>query len=224
MRWLWLLAASACSFRPASATGGDAGDPRVGGDAHPDAPHDAAPPPVPAALAGMRWAIPCTAAVSGNPQGCYCNMTSPSYTQVVQLAGSAGERWQVDVQIAGAMEQFQFENGSAGGSGWYVGGDSANDGADNWYEIAIDAPPAHYYVNSGHPSFNYSNAYDYAASFEVDGDAVVTFTADPGDNLEWQGIDMNGSALAIAGFTAPPPVGGLFGQWAYVVVTSATRM
>lgn len=234
MRWAWVLALGACSFRAGgasdapSAPGGDAvraSDAAVGGDAHDAAvaPLDATPPAF--AMSGMQWVIPCkTNLNNATPPGCSCNRTSASYTNAVTLTGSASDTWLVTVRIAGAMEPFAFEGGAPDGSGWYVGGDTSNTPTQNSYRIDVSAPMQHYYINNGVESTNWSLAFDYTASFPVEGDATVTFTADPGDTAQWQGVDESGTPIALPGVTAPGPTATLYPQWAYVIVQSASPM
>jgi hypothetical protein len=227
VRWTCILAvgAWACSFaqprdRPDAGSGTrppvDAVDARVN-----DAPPDASPAPF--ELTGMQWSIPCTGPIAGNPPGCFCDMTSASYARVVTLQGDGSAHYTVTAQIAGVMEGFGYVGGSAdGSSGWYVGGGIGTDTGDNNYAIIVSSPPQTYWLNDGSTGNSFSLPFVYTATFPVDGDATVSFIANPGDNREWQGIDGSGQPITIPDFPAPPPVGGLYGQFAYVVITSAT--
>jgi len=223
MRWFVLLLA-ACSFRPGRALQRDADALADVGTADGPATPDAAPdaPPSPFAMSGMRWVIPCTAAGPNGPTSCTCAKTSSSYTSIVMLGGSAAEHWQVTIRITGAMEGLMFANGTPDATTpWYIGGDTGNDGGDNYYEIIVSSPSQHYYVNNAPSNHNYSVAFDYMATIPIDGNATVTFVASPQDMYEWQGVDMNDQPIAITGFTAPPPSSGRYPQWAYVTVMSA---
>jgi hypothetical protein len=223
MRCACVIAAAGCSFAPHDAPdAGSATRPPVdAADARSaDAPPDASPAPF--ALAGMQWSISCTGPIDGNPQGCTCDMTSVAYTRVVTLQGTASEHYTVTAQIAGVMEGFGYVGGSAdGSSGWYVGGSIGTDTGDNTYAIVVTSPAQTYWINNGSPGNSFSLPFVYATTFPVDGDATVTFIASPGDNLEWQGIDGSGQPITIPNEPAPPPVNGLYGQFAYVVITGA---
>jgi hypothetical protein len=220
-----LLAAGACSFVHGSEVPGPGSG---SGDASVpiDAPRDALKMPLPDATPapfGMQWSIPCLASVGGVPTACTAAQTSPSYTNVVVLDGAASEHWMVTVEVAGAMEGLTFANGTQDGA-WYVGGDTGGDNGDNYYEVTVSSPAQHYYLNYGVNTNQFSIADDYTVQLPIDGNATVTFTASPQDTLEWQGIDSMNQPIAITGFTAPPPNGMLYGQWAYFVVTKAEPM
>ena len=217
-RWLALAVAS-CGFSPGhlgQSDGATVDTPRA---------RDAAPmldaAPAPFALSGMRWVIPCTAALDGTPTGCEVAPTSNAYVTTIALTGSASEHWTVTARVAGAMEGLTYTGGTADGQ-WYVGGGTGIDIGDNYYEIAVSSPAQHYYLNDGVSGVPYSIAEDYTVQLPIDGDATVVFSASPQDMYEWQGIDSGNQPIAISGFTAPPPNGTLYGQWAYFVVTAAT--
>jgi hypothetical protein len=220
-----LLAAAACSFVHGNAVSGsgDARGPAI------DAARNAMKMPLPDAtpspfeLTGMQWSIPCLAAVGGVPNACTAAPTSPSYTNIVTLDGQASEHWMVTVEIAGAMEGLAFANGTQDGA-WYVGGDTGGDNGDNYYEVSVSSPAQHYYLNDGVNTNQFSIADDYTVQLPIDGNATVTFTASPQDTLEWQGVDNMSRPITITGFTAPPPNGMLYGQWAYFVVMGASPM
>jgi hypothetical protein len=225
MRALGLAVVAGCSFQPGIAPSATPGDARGSADGAIDARRDAPPDatPAPFALTGMRWLIPCTGGTPGGPTSCGCARTSPAYTQMVTLAGSAGEHWLVTVEIAGAMEGLTYGGGVADASSrWYTGGGTNGDNGDNYYELVISSPSQHYYLNNGPSGLAYSVAEQYTVSFPIDGDATVMFVASPQDSAQWQGVDSSGQEITISGYTAPAAVNGQYGQWAYLTVKSAT--
>jgi hypothetical protein len=221
VRAVCLVALGACSFTPRQAAS------TTDGHATPDAAVDAAvapdAQPAPFALTGMQWEIDCKNNLNNaTPPGCSCDGTSPSYTRSVQLTGAASEHWLVTVHVVGAMEPLNYQGGASDGTGFYVGGNTGGDGADNLYRIDVDHPAQHYFLNAGIVDKNYSIAFDYTEQIPIDGDAMVTFTASPQDTAQWQGVLQDGSPIAFAGVTTPTPTNGLYAQWAFVTVQSAT--
>jgi hypothetical protein len=225
VRW-WLAMLGACSFTPGTprATGQPGPSDAAGADTR--AYRDAALPdasPAPFALSGMRWSIPCTSAGGATATACACAQTSPGYTTVVTLGGAASDHWLVTARIAGAMEGLRFANGTAtSGSQWYVGGDTGGDGGDNYYELTVTSPAQHYYLNNAPSGNAYSVAMDYEVQLVIDGDATVTFTANPQDIYQWQGVDSSSQPITLSSVIAPPPFQNMYGQWAYFVVSAAT--
>lgn len=200
-----LVLVAGCQFRLHAEQSGPTSDAAadVAADGTPDA------SPAPFVLDGLRWTIPCITPL-GN-QNCSC--TTTPLTTVVSVAGAA--RWNVTVRIRGALEGLVYGNGAAAGgtSGWYVGGDTNGDGGDNVYELTISSPAQHYYLNDGSSGHNYSIAFDYMATFPIDGGATATFYSTGQDGLQWANYDSTGQPITFQGVTTTPsPYDGQFAQ------------
>ena len=214
MRWLWLLAA-ACAFREGRAPS-DSARADATFDATFDAPLDA--PAAPFAMSGQHWHLPCT---TGNLGNYNCNCASGPQDEAVVIAGSG--RWSVTVRIRGVMEAIGYSGGTAGTSGWYVGG-VPGDGADNYYKLTVSlpAPAQHYYINRGTPTGQQSFLYDFMATFEVDGGATITYEANGQDGLQWGNYGPSHMPWTITGVTTTPSP--YDGQFAQLDVLSATPL
>lgn len=219
IRSLLLVPLVACSFQAGSlsrstdASTSD-GDPSDGVSLDGAAPTpDAAPTPAPFALTGHRWQLACLDNL-GN-FNCHCPVPQ---TTMVTLTGDS-TRWNVTVRIRGIMEAITYNGGSAGTSGWYVGG-NPGDGANNVYRLTVSSPSQTYWINRGTPTGQRSFLYDYQETLQIDGNATVTFFASGQDTLQWGNYDGNGTAMTInglAGITQPYD-----GQFAHIEVVSAT--
>jgi len=201
MRWL-LVFAAACRFREGHALPADAAPADVAADvALPDA------SPAAFAMAGQHWHLPCTSANLGS-YNCYC--ASGPQDETATIAGTG--RWMATVRIRGVMEAIGYNGGSAGASGWYVGG-VPGDGADNYYELVVSLPAQHYYLNRGTPTGQQSFLYDYTATFEVDGGATITYESNGQDGIQWGNYGPTHMPFTIPGVTTTPsPYDGQFAQ------------
>jgi len=212
---LLLAAVGGCQFRLNPAQGGGSGT-DAASDVAVDVMADAQPAPF--VLDGLRWTIPCITPL-GN-QNCSC--ATAATTTMVTVPGTG--TWNVTVRIRGALEGLVYGHGTAPppGSGWYVGGDTNGDGGDNVYELTISSPAQHYYLNDGPSGNNYSIAFDYMATFPVDGGATATFYSTGQDGLQWANYDHDGQAIRFTGVTTTPdPYDGQFAQ--LDVVTASPR-
>lgn len=187
----------------------DVDAPRVVDQATPDA------APTPFTMTGARWKLPCLDNNDPNANACHC--AGGVITDTVELAGT-GERFHVRARIRGVVETMNYAGGSTMNA-WQTGG--APVGGNNWYAMTVSAPLAIYYINAGSGNQNYSTAFDYEATFDVDDDATITFSWSGSDSIQWEGVDMTGADISMAGVTDPPqPYNG---QWARLDVLSATR-
>lgn len=114
-------------------------------------------------------------------------------SQSITLGGNASILYNVEIKLTGAMETRPYGNitGRVGGGGRFVTATDAESNppgeGNNIYLITIDHPLQHYYVNSFLPGETASTYYhpdgsDSAKlSFQVAGNATITFSADPVD-------------------------------------------
>jgi len=170
-------------------------------------------------MAGARWLLPCT---TGDLGDFNCNCAGSPIVQQVTLTGRSSDHWMVAIHVRGVMEALAYGNGAATATGWYIGGDTNGDNADNLYELAISSPAAHYYLNNGTPTAQQSFAYDETENIVVDGDATITFTANGQDGLQWGNDDPTHRPFVISGITSPAQP--YDGQFAVLDVLSATLM
>jgi hypothetical protein len=168
-------------------------------------------------LNGQHWLVPCI-----TPQGNQ-NCTCSSATNVSSVTIPGTTHWMVTVHIRGALEGLTYARGMGPtATGWYVGGDKNGDNGDNLYELTVSSPAQHFFLNNGSTGHNYSIAFDYQATFAVDGGATVGFTATGQDSLQWANYDLDGQPITFAGVqTTPDPYDGQFAQ---LDVISATSM
>jgi len=211
------LVACACSFRREAAMQAFR-DAQLVADAPPDAAPEG-PPPAPFAMAGARWLLPCTSGDLGNYN---CNCAPSAIVQNVTLSGRASDQWSVSIRVRGVMEALRYGNGTATSGGWYIGGDTNGDNGDNYYELQISQPSAHFYLNDGTPTAQQSFLYDETETIVVAGDATLTFTANGQDGLQWGNYDASHTPITIAGVTSPAQP--YDGQFAILDVLSATLL
>jgi hypothetical protein len=168
---------------------------------------DAATPPA-AALAGLRWLVPCT---GPDPTAGRC--AAANATQSVTLAGVATDLLQVAIRIRGVVEVAPYTGGVApAASGWYIGG-AIGDTYHNIYRMTVSAPRAVYYVNFTAAPPDTVVSLDYNATLPINGGATVTFEADTQDRVELQNKDAQGASLVVPGVvTTPAPYNGQFLQ------------
>jgi len=201
-----LVLVPACAFHEGHALElpSDARQIDASSDAAPDATPDA--PYAPFAMSGQLWHLPCLD-YAGN-YNCHC--VTGAQDQTVMIAGTG--RWMVTVRIRGVMEAMGYGGGTAGSGGWYAGG-TPNDTANNYYELKVSNPNSHFYLNRGTPTGQQSFAYDYTASFEVDGGATITYEANGQDGLQWGNWGPTHMPFTIPGvMTTPDPYDGQFAQ------------
>jgi hypothetical protein len=165
--------------------------------------------PAPFALTGARWLLPCTPGTDHMPNNTACHCADGSQDVHVTVGGAG--QWHVMARIRGVMEWMGYTGGSASGN-WYVGG-QPGDGADNYYELAIDMPAQHYYINVGNSNVGHSWSYDEMVTFDVAAGATLTFSANGQDRIQWMGVDGAGQPISITGITDPPqPYDGQFAR------------
>jgi hypothetical protein len=172
---------------------------------------------VAAALNGLRWELPCIAAVT-DPS--LCTTQSTNIVKTATLQGTAGKTYVVKLRFRGVIEPKTYTGGSRVGS-FQTGGGPATDTA-NIYRLTTSAPNATYFVNAGTTrpaSALYCETMDYEAAIEIAAGATVTLTAEPLDALQIKNRDQNGQPFVIANVPpAPDPFNGQFVQMDVVSV------
>lgn len=186
---------------------------QLAGDAAPDVAIDASADVAAVTaydLAGQRVLMPCGMYI--NAFGCLC-AASP-VVQTVTLDDTSAEHFSVTIRVRGALGVETYTGGTPDGStAFYIGGSPA-DALYDTYQIAVTSPPGTFWLNHDVtvPTMN-AVAFDYIATFPVDGGATVTFTGDCRDGMEFQNFDGAMQPITFPGVTTvPDPYDGQFAQ------------
>jgi hypothetical protein len=175
-------------------------------------------------LQGLRWSIPCTAAMDPAE----CDATSPA-PQSTTVQGTAGVTYAVTLRFRGVVEQKTYSGRSDGGlaatgtnaSFFVEGATPAGDGY-NLYSLTISAPAQTAYLNSGTSYIGHCWPIDYTVTLPMQSNASVRLSADTVDGIEITNQDGNGNPIVVPEISPAPTAYN--GQFIQMDVTNVVPM
>jgi len=179
--------------------------------------------PVAAALTGLRWQLPCTAAHGS--VNCACPATD---LHTAQLTGQASASYNVTLHFRGIVEQKTYSGGTTGlasgssNSNLFISGGAPASDTWNIYRLDVSSPAQTFYLNAGASGTDQVWWIDYRATVVMAAGATVTLKADSVESVETFNRNASGTAVVVPG--VPPAPDSYDGQFVQVDVESVSAI
>lgn len=187
------------------------------------------PPSIAVNLPRLRCEFPCT-----GPSSLVTDVGSVAYGQRIctcatnvtvfgQLGGAAVDLYDLEIEVRGLVELYNFTGGTNDGYYWQVGGSPTNPFV-NWSKLEISNPSQYFYLNRSPGGGLYLGQLNYRKVIRVAGNALITMLMDSGDRPVGYELsnDQAGIAVAVPGINPYPRA--FPGQFLEVSIVGATKI